>query len=86
MFIGRKSELDVLENTYKKSGFQMTVIYGRKRIGKSRLITKFIEDKKASYYVASQSGLEDNVKKWSVHVINDLVPEMLTLIGGLFLC
>ena len=76
MFIGRKSELDVLESTYKKSGFQMTVIYGRRRIGKSRLITKFIEDKKASYYVASQSSIEDNVRKWSVQVINDLVPDM----------
>ncbi len=76
MFVGRKNELNVLEDTYKKSGFQMTVIYGRRRIGKSRLITEFLEGKKASYYVASQSSLDDNVRKWSAQVINDLVPDM----------
>ena len=76
MFIGRKHELAVLEDTYKKHGFQMTVIYGRRRIGKSKLITEFLKDKRASYYVASQSSLSDNVHKWSAQFINDLVPEM----------
>ena len=76
MFVGRKTELRVLEDTYKKPGFQMTVIYGRRRIGKSRLITEFIKGKKASYYVASQTSIEDNVKKWSSQVISDLAPNM----------
>lgn len=76
MFIGRKNELSVLEDTYKKSGFQMTVIYGRRRIGKSRLITEFIKGKKASYYVASKTSIEDNVLKWSSQVIADLAPNM----------
>lgn len=72
MFIGRQTELNVLEETYKKPGFQMTVIYGRRRIGKSRLITEFIKDKKASYYVACQSNLQDNINKWSVQFFSDL--------------
>ena len=76
MFIGRENELRVLEATYKKSGFQMTVIYGRRRVGKSCLISEFIKDKRASYYIASQSSLEDNVKKWSAQFIEDLSPEM----------
>lgn len=76
MFIGRQYELSVLEDTYKKSGFQMTVVYGRRRIGKSRLITEFIKNKRASYFVASQSTLEDNVKKWSAQVVSDLAPDM----------
>ena len=76
MFIGRKNELRVLEETYKKPGFQMTVIYGRRRIGKSRLITEFIKNKRASYYVASQSSFQDNVKKWSAGFIMDLFPTM----------
>lgn len=76
MFIGRKAELKVLEETYKKPGFQMTVIYGRRRIGKSRLIMEFIKDKPASYYVASLSSMEDNIKKWSEQFVKDLAPEM----------
>ena len=63
MFVGREHELSVLEETYNQSGFRMTVIYGRRRIGKSTLITEFIKDKKASYYIAAKSSLEDNVKK-----------------------
>ncbi|HBZ52244.1 MAG TPA: ATPase [Eubacterium sp.] len=72
MFIGRERELKVLEDTYNTSGFQMTVIYGRRRIGKSRLITEFIKNKRASYYVACQTTLEDNVHKWSAQVMADL--------------
>ena len=76
MFIGRKKELSVLEDTYKKPGFQMTVVYGRRRIGKSRLITEFTKGKRASYYVASKTSIEDNVHKWSSQVIADLAPDM----------
>ena len=79
MFIGRKYELSVLEETYNKPGFQMTVVYGRRRVGKSRLITEFIKGKKASYYVASKTSIEDNVKKWSSQVVKDLAPNMAGL-------
>lgn len=76
MFIGRTAELKTLEETFNRDGFQMTVIYGRRRVGKSRLITEFIKDKKASYYIASQSSLETNVKKWSEQFVHDICPEM----------
>ncbi len=76
MFIAREEELRILEETYNKSGFQMTVIYGRRRIGKSTLISEFIKDKESSYYMASQSSLEDNLSKWTEQYINDIAPEM----------
>ena len=76
MFIGRKKELAVLEKTYSKPGFQMTVIYGRRRIGKSTLITEFMRNKKGSYFIAVQSSLEENVRKWSEQYISDIVPGM----------
>ena len=41
MFIGRERELQSLETVYAKEGFGMTVIYGRRRVGKSTLITEF---------------------------------------------
>jgi AAA+ ATPase superfamily predicted ATPase len=45
MFIAREKEIAILQRTYDKPGFQMTVIYGRRRIGKSKLITEFIKGK-----------------------------------------
>ena len=74
VFIGREKEIAVLNEIYDKPGFQMTVIYGRRRIGKSKLITEFIKDKRASYYVASKTSLEDNVRKWSRQFIEDTAP------------
>lgn len=47
MFVGREQELASLEEFYAKDGIGMTVIYGRRRIGKSTLITEFVKDKKS---------------------------------------
>lgn len=35
MFVGRERELNALEKVYSKDSFGMTIIYGRRRIGKS---------------------------------------------------
>ena len=48
-FIGRKEELDALEKLYETEGFQMMVVYGRRRIGKSTLLSHFIRGKKAIF-------------------------------------
>lgn len=63
-FIGRKAELRELETRYWESGFQMTVIYGRRRIGKSTLIKEFIKDKRAVYYTATKAGIDKNIELW----------------------
>ena len=38
MFIGREKELKTLEDLYSKDGIGMTIIMGRKHIGKTTLI------------------------------------------------
>lgn len=54
MFIGREQERDTLEVLYEKKGFQMPVIYGRRRIGKTRLIREFCVGKRVVFYTATQ--------------------------------
>jgi len=49
MFVGRERELNLLNKLYHKNNFQMVVMYGRRRIGKTTLIKKFIEDKPAIF-------------------------------------
>jgi len=46
-FIGRKKELDILERLRLKNSSSLAVIWGRRRIGKSRLINEFLKNKKA---------------------------------------
>ena len=75
MFIGRTAELNALEKIYEKKGFGMTVIYGRRRIGKSALINEFVNDKKSIFYTATKVGKERNLELFSKQVLSTLEPE-----------
>jgi len=44
--IGRAEELDKLERLYEQEGFRFTIITGRRRVGKTRLIKEFIKGKR----------------------------------------
>ena len=74
MFIGREKELASLREFYEKDGIGMTVIYGRRRIGKSTLIAEFIKDKKAIFYTATKVGKNRNLELFSKQVIDVLMP------------
>ena len=68
MFVGRHQELEQLNQVYQENDFQFTVIYGRRRIGKTSLINEFLKDKKAIYYVALEENAEDNLKRFSAAI------------------
>ena len=38
MFIGRESELEALNQMYMQDKFQLFVLYGRRRVGKTTLL------------------------------------------------
>lgn len=78
-FIGRKSELQTLENMFLTPGFQMCVVYGRRRVGKSTLIKEFIKDKKAVYYTATKAGINKNIELWGKQALEMLAPDMKQL-------
>lgn len=75
-FIGRQKELDRLESVYNEEGFQMVVLYGRRRVGKSTLISKFLEGKRAIYYVATKVGSERNTFLLAKQVTDILAPQV----------
>ena len=52
MFISRETELMALQKLYDKQTFQMVVMYGRRRVGKTTLINEFIKDKPAIFFSA----------------------------------
>ena len=76
MFIGRERELASLKEFYNKDGIGMTVIYGRRRIGKSTLITEFVKDKKNIFYTATKVGKNRNLELFSSQVLELLMPGM----------
>lgn len=76
MFVGRERELEYLSEFYDKPGMGMTVIYGRRRIGKSTLISEFVKDKKTIFYTATKVGKVRNQELFSKQVLEVLMPEM----------
>lgn len=68
MFVGRKEELDALEQMYAKDDFQMTVIYGRRRVGKTSLIDEFVKDKPTLYFTAQQKTSVQNLELFSAAI------------------
>lgn len=76
MFIGRERELASLKEFYDKDGIGMTVIYGRRRIGKSTLIAEFVKDKKTIFYTATKVGKTRNLELFSRQVVDLFMPGM----------
>lgn len=67
-FIGREYELKELNEEYKKGNFALSVIYGRRRVGKTYLIKEFLKDKKGYYFVALESNALINLSLLSMAV------------------
>lgn len=76
MFIGRQNELKELEELYVNDGFQMPVIYGRRRVGKSTIIREFAKGKKCIYYTAIESSSQRNLELLSQSIYQTLAPEI----------
>jgi uncharacterized protein len=58
-FIGRAPELEKLGNFLHSPKSQIAVVYGRRRIGKSLLLTQALKGRSALFF----EGLEDRPKK-----------------------
>jgi len=58
MFVNRKDELDFLEKERDGGKSSFIVIYGRRRVGKTELIKKFIKNKPSIYFLVSEEPTE----------------------------
>lgn len=53
MFVNRSKELKFLNDEYISDRFSFTVLYGRRRVGKTTLLKEFIKDKPAIYFLVT---------------------------------
>ncbi|MCL2759872.1 MAG: ATP-binding protein [Treponema sp.] len=65
MFSGREKELEELEKLYKTKTYQMIIIYGRRRIGKSTLINQFTQDKRSIFFTSVETDSKRNLEVFS---------------------
>lgn len=69
LFIGRERELDTLRTLYESDRFEFAVIYGRRRVGKTALISHFIEGRQAIYFMGVESNARQNLENLSQSIL-----------------
>ena len=60
-FIDRIPELESLDDAWRSGRPELVVLHGRRRVGKSALLTRFARGKPVSYYVAAQQLERDQL-------------------------
>ena len=74
MFINREQEIESLEQMYRSGNAEFFVLYGRRRIGKTKLLLQFCKNRHSIYFLASQQKEHDQLqqlKQVAQHVIDD---------------
>jgi AAA+ ATPase superfamily predicted ATPase len=70
--VARESELDLLSEEWQARGARLLILYGRRRVGKTRLITHWIEKtgRRALYWVAEPTSRQNQLKSFSQALFN----------------
>lgn len=75
-FVNRKDELDRLNRLYQSEEPKLSVVYGRRRIGKTRLVIESIKDcEKAIYHQAIQATSEQQLGSF-IRDISEIFPDV----------
>lgn len=77
-FIGREEELGALQRLYDKKGFCMAVLFGRRRVGKTTLVNKFIEKNKCKSvsFVSTEMTESELLSRMGNDVLESLAPNL----------
>lgn len=78
MFVNRLAELDLLEKRFTSDKAEFFVLYGRRRVGKTELLARFCQGKRALFFV-SDLGSEISMRSAFSQLINDTLfgPEQM---------
>ena len=71
-FVNREEELKSIRERLERKGFELIIIYGRRRIGKTRLILEAVKSLEHVYYLAVEG---DNLKHFKRQA-SKVVPEL----------
>ncbi|MGN0377495.1 MAG: ATP-binding protein [Suilimivivens sp.] len=64
MILGRTVELKYLNTYYDRKGSQIMVVYGEKNMGKTALLSQFVQDKPFHYYRARSASEREQRYQW----------------------
>jgi AAA+ ATPase superfamily predicted ATPase len=59
-FVNREKELEFLDEQYKSKDASFVIIYGRRRVGKTALVSRFLQDKPGLYFLVTEEREDQN--------------------------
>lgn len=76
-FVGRSRELQVLDNLWQSNKATLLILYGRRRVGKTRLLTHWLQQHSDSglYWVAEPSSALSQLRSFSQALMGFIDPE-----------
>lgn len=76
-FLGRERELGMLDELWASPSAQMLIMYGRRRVGKTALLTHWMQKsgQRVLYWVATPSSAANQLKSFSQAVYNFAAPQ-----------
>ena len=77
MFLGRAQELEFLEELYESGRPELFVLYGRRRVGKTELLQRFCEDRRAVCFQAAQVREKDNLRAFRDAIADGLKDDLV---------
>lgn len=69
MFVNRQAEIEFLEGRHASDQAELVVLYGRRRVGKTELLTRFCADKRHVFFVADLN-VEPVLRAALSHAVN----------------
>ena len=76
-FVNRARELEFLERHFKGEEAGFIVLYGRRRVGKTELINRFIKNKKHIYFLARRESEVETFNRLSMALFKLFHDELL---------
>lgn len=76
-FLNRKKELSLIEKRYDSQSFELIVIYGRRRIGKTQLLARSIEGRDAITCTGIKTTKEENVANLAHSLLGSIMPNSM---------
>lgn len=76
-FVGRSRELEVLDNLWHSTKATLLILYGRRRVGKTRLLTHWLQQHPgdALYWVAEPTSALSQLRSFSQALMSFIDPE-----------
>ncbi|MEA3294938.1 MAG: ATP-binding protein [Euryarchaeota archaeon] len=76
-FINREQELTALKERFSIKGAEFIVVYGRRRIGKSTLLQKFMEDADGIYFFCRIESQKEMLERFSSQLAEEMNMEYI---------